>query len=134
MSELGPLETKETQEKVATIIEGSFETRPMPSGNITRAEVDRRVEMAKEVFRVLHAECKWSEQRIMDHLPAFLVRGLDGEEPIPDWAQRRIEDTESAMWGAEAAGRVEPERRLSALAKAGDEPLIIVPGRTGHGN
>ena len=130
MSELGTLETKETQAKVSAVIETSFNVRPMPSGNVTRQEVNRRVEMAKDIFRTLHSECKWSEQRILDHLPSFLVRGLDNEEPIPDWAKRKIDDTESAMWGAEAAGRVKPERRLSALSKAGGEPLIIQPGST----
>lgn len=129
MSELGSLNTVETQAKVVAVIEASFEARPMPSGVITRREVTRRVELAKEIFRVLLAECLWSEQRILDHLPAFLVRGLDGDDPIPQWAKRKVGDSESASWGAEAAGRVEHERRLSALAKAGEEPLIIVPGR-----
>lgn len=136
--DLGPLTTKDTQEKVATIIESSFDTRPMPSGNVTQREVDSRVALAREIFRVLWNDYRWSEQRIVDHLPQFIVRGLDGEDPIPDWV--RVEgDSGSAMWGAEAAGRVESERRLSALAKTGDAPpgdapLIIIPGGNDDGS
>jgi hypothetical protein len=125
---LGKLADAETQQRVSEIIEDSFDTRPMPSGNVTRGEVQRRVEMAKDIYTTLLNECLWSEQRILDHLPAFLARGLDGSEAIPDWAKLKISETESAMWGAEAAGRVEPERRLSALSKSKHEPLIIVPG------
>lgn len=134
MNQLGTLTTAATQERIASIIERSFDTRPMPSGDVTQREVDRRVDIAKSTFVVLLNECGWSEQRILDHLPAFLARALDGEEAIPEWAQRRVGDDETAGWGAEAAGRVESERRLSALAATRDEqPLIIVPGRTRHG-
>lgn len=125
---VGKLADIKTQRRVSEIIERSFETRPMPSGEITQGEVRRRVEMAKHIYTTLLNDCLWTEQRILDHLPAFLARGLDGLEAIPDWAKLRISDTESAMWGAEAAGYVEPENRLSALAKSKHEPLIIVPG------
>lgn len=129
---LGPLETQETMAKVVAIIEDSFDTRPMPSGSITRSEIDSRTMLAKEIFRVLWNEMRWSEIRILDHLPAFIARGLDGDEPIPSWVTKQGE-TESASWGAEAAGRVEKERRLSALATSQDvampsEPMIIIPG------
>lgn len=127
--ELGSLLTESTQLKLATIIEDSFDTRPMPSGVITRAEVDHRVSIAKDVYQVLLNESRWSEQRILDHMPVFLTRALDGEEPLPDWAKVREGDNGSAMWGSEVAGQVEQDRRLSALATTGDEPLIIVPGR-----
>lgn len=130
MVQFGSLQTPRTQERISFVVEDSFETRPMPSGNVTLREVKRRVDMAKDVFLVLLNECGWSEQRILDHLPAFLTRGLDGQEPLPGWARRRVGDTESASWGAEAAGRVQSERRLSALAAGGtDGPRIIVPGR-----
>lgn len=131
MVQFGTLQTPRTQERISQIVEGSFESRPMPSGNITLGEVQRRVGIAKDTFLVLLNDCGWSEQRILDHLPAFLSRGLDGQEPIPQWAQRRVGDTESASWGAEAAGNVQSERRLSALAAGGtDGPRIIVPGRS----
>jgi hypothetical protein len=129
MADFASLNAGTTHDKVVAVIERSFEARPMPSGVITRAEVGRRVELAKDIFRDLHADCGWSEQRILDHLLAFLVRGLDGEEPIPPWAARKVGDSESAMWGAEAAGRVAVERRLSALSKLRGEPLIISPRR-----
>jgi hypothetical protein len=136
--DLGPLTTKDTQAKVAAIIDDTFDSRPMPSGNITQREVNSRVTLARELFRVLWADFKWSEQRILDHLPAFIVRGLDGEEPIPEWV--KVEgDSGAATWGVEAAGRVEKERRLSALAKTGDAPttdapLIIMPGGRDDGS
>lgn len=130
MVRFGTLQTLQTQSRISGIVEDSFKARPMPSGNVTLREVQRRVNMAKDTFLALLNECGWSEQRILDHLPAFLCRGLDGEAPIPEWAKRRVGDTESASWGAEAAGRVQSERRLSALAAGGtDGPRIIVPGR-----
>jgi hypothetical protein len=136
MTTAAPLRSADTRKKLAGVIEKSFDARPMPSGDITQGEVNRRVDLAKEIFDALFNECHWTEQRIMDHLPTFLVRGLDGEEPIPEWAKRKVDDDESAMWGAEAAGRVEKERRLSALAggnkfvehEAGQGgPTILVP-------
>ena len=133
-SNIGSLEHKGTQERVAKIIEDSFDARPMPSGNITKTEVRRRAYIAKEIFDVLYGDLRWSEQRIIDHLLVFLCRALDGVEPIPDWA-KTMSDTGSVMWGVEASGRVEKESRLSALSKkenltATDLPLIIIPG--GH--
>ena len=129
MADFASLNAGTTHDKVVAVIERSFEARPMPSGVITRGEIKRRVEIAKDIFRELHADCHWSEARILDHLPAFLVRALDGEEAIPPWAARRVGDDESAMWGSEAAGRVAAERRLSALSKLRGEPLIITPRR-----
>lgn len=115
-------------EQAARAVEESFRTRPMPSGQITAREIVRRVELVKEIFAVLQNEAGWSEQRIVDHLPAFLARGLDGLDSVPAWAQRRMGEGESVMWGSEAAGRVEPESRLSALSKVGDgRPLVVVP-------
>jgi hypothetical protein len=106
---------QDTENRMAAIIEESFNTRPMPSGVITRGEVIRRVEMAKEVFLTLVNESKWSAQRALDHLPQFLTRGIDGSEPIPEWA--KIAACGNSMWGVEAAARVVPELRLSALAR-----------------
>lgn len=115
-------------ELAARAVEESFRTRPMPSGVVTQREVVRRVEIVQKIFRTLQHDAGWSEQRICDHLPAFLARALDGMDPVPAWAQRRMGENESVMWGSEAAGRVEPERRLSALSKAGDGPsLVVVP-------
>jgi len=119
----------ETLTAITNVIEASFDSRPMPSGNITRREVLRRVELAKDVYLTLVNESGWTGQRALDHLPAFLVRGLDGLEPIPDWAKIMIGADGSAMWGAEAAGRVERERRLSALSRSGESSPIIIPGR-----
>lgn len=109
------ISNKETLERIAVVIEESFDSRPMPSGNITQREVTRRVDMATDIVSTLVHESRWTEQRALDHLAAFLARGLDGSEPIPEWAKIAIVDG-SAMWGVEAAGRVEKERRLSALA------------------
>ena len=113
---LQSLLSQDVQEKISLTVEASFITRPMPSGRITRAEIVRRVDVAKQTFRVLRAEFGWSEQRALDHLPRFLARFLDGQHPIPGWV-RKMQDSESAMWGAEAAKKVMKERRLSALAK-----------------
>lgn len=123
------LNNRETQARVTTIVEDSFEARPMPSGKVTLREVRRRVAIAKDTFLSLLNECGWSEQRALDHLPAFLVRGLDGLDPLPDWARRRMGDDEHVGWGAEAAGTVESERRLSALAAGNGGPTVVVPGR-----
>lgn len=128
---LGTLNTRETLARVTAVIEDSFRTRPMPSGAPTLREVNRRVDLAKGIYLQLYNECKWTDQRILDHLPAFLANGLDGLDPIPEWAQSNASETESAMWGTEAAGKVKADSRLSALAKTSKtEPLIIVPGRT----
>ena len=130
----GTLRQYETQQRITTIIEQSFDTRPMPSGTITGREVKRRVDLARDIYLVLLNDCLWSEPRILDHLPAFIARALDGEEPIPDWAKKKEGDSGSRMWGVESAGKVESERRLTALSQTERSPLIVLPGKGHHGN
>jgi hypothetical protein len=115
--------------RLSSIVADSFRTRPMPSGEPTDKEVKDRMTICLTCFVVLLEEAGWTSQRVLDHLPSFLARALDGQEPIPTWARRKMTDSETTMWGADAAGKVESERRLSALAKTGDQALIISPGR-----
>jgi len=132
---LGDVLTESSIDRMTNIVMDSFRTRPMPLSGITERESSRRVQLAEEIFSTMYNEVKWSQERILDHLPAFLARVLDGQDPIPSWAKEELGDSGSSMWGKEAAGRVSAERRLSALATVGgsprgEKPLIIVPG--GH--
>ena len=129
------LRDPEISGKLSAIVAASFDTRPMPiSEEPTDKEVKDRMTICLICFVVMLEEAGWTAQRVIDHLPKFLTRALDGQEPIPAEMRRRAKDDETAMWGVESAGRVESERRLSALGKTGSEPLIVVPGRRHHGN
>jgi hypothetical protein len=122
MGQLGQLEKPHVQKKIAGIIEKSFDVRPMPSGNITQNEVDRRVSFAKETYKILWNDYRWSHQRIMDHLFKFLVMTIDGE----DLPVEKVEGEDgSTMWGVDAAQKVEAESRLSAIPK--EDRLIVLP-------
>ena len=44
----------------------------------TQAEVKRRAEMCVRIFRELRGDLKWTVDRIVDELPGFLRKELDG--------------------------------------------------------
>lgn len=45
---------------------------------ITQAEIKRRGEMCIKIFRMLRGDLKWTIERILDHLPQYLRKELDG--------------------------------------------------------
>lgn len=121
-------------ERLTEIVMDTFQARPMPLGLITKNECERRASFALALYDALLNEMRWSAERILDHMPSFLVRRLDGQD-LPGWATHKDGDAGSAMWGSEAAGRTTPERRLSALARIRfrehrvgvDGPIILIP-------
>ena len=48
-----------------------------------QAEVKRRTEMCIHIFKVLRGDMKWSIGRIVDHMPLYLRKELDGESWQP---------------------------------------------------
>lgn len=71
---------------VAKAIQASFISHPMR--NKTRAEVQRRFNMAKDIALQLRGDLKWPVQRIADHLTEYLRNELDGVDWKPD--DRRV--------------------------------------------
>lgn len=59
---------------------------------VTHAETKRRADICVNIVRALRGDLKWGLERILDALPAFLRKELDGEAWEPD-ARR-------AMWTA----------------------------------
>lgn len=62
----------------------------------SRAEYVRRTEICVKIFRELRGDLKWTVERILDHLPGFLRKQLDGVPWEPE-ARR-------SSWGASKAG------------------------------
>jgi hypothetical protein len=56
---------------------------PFGRGDVTQAEMKRRAEMCRDMFRELRGDLKWSVDRIIDQLPDMLRKRLDGEDWIP---------------------------------------------------
>jgi hypothetical protein len=46
--------------------------------SITHDEVKRRGRICTQLFRELRGDLKWGVDRILDHLPSFLRKELDG--------------------------------------------------------
>lgn len=103
------------EDQLTEIVMQSFMKRPMPSGVITKGEVNRRIDMLSNIWETLYNDAGWSQQRIVDHMLQFLVRRIDGLG-LPAEALRKAGDDESAMWSPETSTKVESERRMSALA------------------
>lgn len=67
----------------------SFKERPMRNKeNPTKAEVRRRSGMALDIALQLRGDMQWGIQRVMDHLPQYLLAELDGVPWRPD--ERKI--------------------------------------------
>lgn len=103
------------EDSMVQIVMASFEKRPMPSGKLPVREINRRTDMAIQIWETLFNDAKWSQSRILDHMLQFLIRRIDGQG-LPAEALRKVRDDESAMWSPETSTKVEGEGRLSALA------------------
>jgi len=61
----------------------SFAERPMAAA-MTRAELNHRFGVVKEMVKVARFDCKMSPYRIADHLLHWLLLSIDGNEWEPD--------------------------------------------------
>lgn len=115
------------KKRIVNIVMDSFRTRPMPSGCITENECKHRIELATEIWNQLWDDARWGDERILDNLPRYLAMKIDGDELPPETNKQA--DYESVMWGVEQAGKVEPDKRLSALSMKSDIIPIIPESR-----
>lgn len=51
---------------------------------ITAGEIKRRTEMCLAIFKVLRGDLKWTVERILDFLPTYLRKQLDGAPWEPE--------------------------------------------------
>lgn len=54
------------------------------AGRITRDEIKRRGKLCLKIFVALRGDLKWTIERILDHLPQYLRKELDGESWEPE--------------------------------------------------
>ena len=111
-------EQEKVEEGLIQAVINTTRTRPMPSGNMTKGELERRMEVTIEIWNHCHGELGWSWRRTLDHVESFLTKVIDGAreyDAMPDLI-KGIETEKSVMWGAQQLREIEAERRLSALA------------------
>ena len=60
----------------------SFVKHPMR--HMTKAEVDRRFDIAAKIFTKLRGDLKWGIDRVLGHLPEYLNAELAGSDWTPD--------------------------------------------------
>jgi hypothetical protein len=121
-------EYEEVVGHITELVNESFTLRPMPSGVITEAEAERRVEICGQIWNTLYGDLRWAREKILDHMGQFLVAILDGKKLSDYTDELQPAGREgSSMWAPQKLKDIEPERRLSALA--GSDPVII--GTTG---
>ena len=60
----------------------SFDVRPMRE--ITAFEKKRRASLAIEIARQLRGDCKWGVDKIVSHLPQYLVAEIDNVSWKPE--------------------------------------------------
>lgn len=53
-------------------------------GRITQNDMRQRGQICINIFRVLRGDMKWSRQKCIDFLPAYLRKQLDGEDWEPE--------------------------------------------------
>lgn len=75
----------DSKEAMASLVLGSeralresFQQRPLRGGQVTAAEKKHRATLCIEIARVLRGDCKWSVDRVVDHLPKYLLQAIDG--------------------------------------------------------
>lgn len=91
--EAGVFASLVTEDKIAPVVHGieqavalSFAEDREPGRiilvhalpRITKAEMSRRVQLCIKIFRILRGDLKWGLERILDSLPEFLRKELDG--------------------------------------------------------
>lgn len=65
-------------------IGASVELSFLDGARTTRSEVRRRVDMSWELVKRLRGDLKWSVEKILDHLTAYLRCELDGVPYNPE--------------------------------------------------
>ena len=62
-------------------------------GTATTSEQKLRVNMCLDIVKVLRGDMKWSWERIIDHIPGYLSKKLDGSDWEPSaraaWAPQQ---------------------------------------------
>ena len=128
-------EYEKVVQSITEIVSHSFYLRPMPSGNLSESECTRRVEICGEIWNTISGELLWEPERTIDHMTRFLVAILDGKK-LSDYSDEldtmQTPGVVSAMWAPKSLLALEPEQRLSALAK--NKALIIEGNGGSHGN
>lgn len=132
---LTDVELEDVRSKIVDVVLSTFNSRPMPSGNITEKELQDRLDVAVEIWNHLYGECRWSREMAIDHIPMFLIMCIDGarvSDAVPEPAPKEELREGSTMWAPEKLNDTEPERRLSALAATDDKPVLIDVNQCGN--
>jgi len=111
---------KRVNDGIVSSVMNTFRTRPMPMGCITERECQHRLDCAVEIWNHLYGELGWSVDRALDTVELLLTKCIDGatmENVLPMEKASREGHT---MWAPELLSKIEPERRLSALATIGN--------------
>lgn len=124
----------DVRERLVDVVMRTFVLRPMPMGNITERELEDRLEVTIEVWNHLFGECRWSRERSLDYVLPLVLKCIDGarlHQVAPEPEAGQVAGREgSTMWTPENADKLEPERRLSALA--GSEGQELSTGKGDH--
>lgn len=91
--------------RIVLAVVASVELSFLDNARTTRSEVRRRTDMCWDLVKRLRGDLKWSVEKILDHLTAYLRCELDGIPYNPEkagglWTPDTIATEAAALTGA----------------------------------